>query len=124
MATATADFTSLADVAVPFAPASPAGLDDNSLIEAQRTLAEIRRRVDATAAVFASEIARRSRPELGYDGLAQRLGARTPQHLVQRVTGTTAREAGSLVRAGNLIDSAASAPDGPTWLREVASAVA
>ncbi len=78
-------------------------LDDLALLEAQRTVAEIRRRTDATAATLAAELARRSRPELGHDGLAQRLGARTPEKLVQHVTGSTAREAGTLVRVGGLM---------------------
>ena len=55
------------------------------------------------AAALAAEIAHRSRHELGHDGLAQRLGARTPQILVQRVTGATAREAQTLVRVGSLV---------------------
>jgi hypothetical protein len=95
-------------------------LSDPDLLDRQRSLAELRRRVDATSAVIASEIARRSRPELGHDGLAQRLGARTPAMLVQRVTGTTAREANSLVRAGTLITT----PSGPAWLRPVSAALA
>jgi hypothetical protein len=76
------------------------GLPDPDLLERQRSVAELGRRVDAAAALIADEIARRSRPELGHDGLAQRLGARTPAVLVQRLTGTTARQANSLVRAG------------------------
>lgn len=37
----------------------------------------------AHSAVLAGELARRSAPELGHDGLAQRLGHRTPQKLIQ-----------------------------------------
>ena len=50
---------------------------DDQLLELQRSLGEVRRRVDAAAAQVAAEVARRSRPELGHAGLAQRLGART-----------------------------------------------
>lgn len=105
----------LAEVSTAFA----SNLGDTELIDAQRSLAELRRRVDAASAVIAAEIRVRSARELGYDGLAQRLGARTPELLVQQLTGATAREAQSLVRVGSL-----GTPDGPTWLRDVAAAVA
>ena len=86
---------------------------------------------------LAAEIAHRSRHELGHDGLAQRLGARTPQILVQRITGATAREAQTLVRVGSLVarcvrmpaagsDPAPDADAGATvpWLAAVAREVA
>jgi len=118
-------YTALADVSAAFCPPPATSLSDIDLIDTQRSLAEIRRRVDASAAIIAAEIALRSRRELGYDGLAQRLGARTPELLVQQVTGATAREAQALVRVGALMAvSAESAdPDSPTWLRNVAAAV-
>ena len=97
-----------------------AAFSDAALLDRQRRLAELRRRVDATAAVIAAEVYRRSRPELGHDGLAQRLGARTPAILVQHLTGTTAREATMLVRAGTHITTPAGAP----WLRAVSAALA
>ena len=77
-------------------------LSDSSLLEAQRDLAAQRRRVDAQSAVVAAEIAFRSRRELGHEGLAQRLGARTPERLVQRMTGGSARDAQTMVRVGGL----------------------
>ena len=80
-----------------------AALSDRELLDAQRTLAEIRRRVDASSAAVAAEIAHRSRRELGSEGLAQRHGARTPELLVQHVTGSSAREAHTMVRVGALI---------------------
>jgi hypothetical protein len=95
-------------------------LPDPALLQRQRSLGELRRRVDAAAALIAAEIERRSRPELGHNGLAQRLGARTPALLVQQLSGSTAREANALVRAGAHLTS----PDAPAWLREVSSAVA
>ncbi|MCU1439604.1 MAG: uncharacterized protein JWP85_601 [Rhodoglobus sp.] len=126
-------YSALADVSADFAPPPAAGLSDSDLLEAQRALAEIRRRVDASLAVVAGEVEHRSRPELGYDGLAQRLGARTPEKLVQQVTGVSAREAQSFVRVGVIMttpaldpsaDAAADAPADPTpWLRAVATAV-
>ena len=54
--------------------------------------------------------AHRSRRELGYEGLAQRTGARTPEQFVQQVTGVSRREAGTLVRVGELMDAATATP--------------
>lgn len=92
-------------------------VSDDVLLATQRSLADVRRQVDAAAASVAAEIAHRSRPELGYDGLAQRLGARTPMLLVQQVTGATARDAGTLVRTGTMLT------DTTPWLRCIAAAV-
>ncbi|HEY4152587.1 MAG TPA: DUF222 domain-containing protein [Pseudolysinimonas sp.] len=77
-------------------------LSDLALLDAQRSLAAQRRAVDAQAAVVAAEVAHRSRHELGHDGLAQRMGARTPEKLVQQVTGASAHDAGAMVRVGAL----------------------
>jgi hypothetical protein len=77
-------------------------LADGELLAAQRALAAQRREVDAQSAVVAAEIAYRSRRELGSEGLAQRLGARTAEKLVQRMTGTTARDSQTLVRVGSI----------------------
>ena len=52
-------------------------LCDEELLEILRYGAEERRLVDAFSAVAAGEIARRSAPELGSTGLAQRTGYRT-----------------------------------------------
>jgi hypothetical protein len=143
MSDSNAVHASLVDVSRPFEPPRVAGLPDDVLIAQQRTLAEIRRRVDATAATLAAEIAHRSRRDLGGDGLAQRLGVRTPERLVQRLTGTTAREAGAMVRVGTLMtppsapseDAALDSADGTNpadqragalatpWLTAVAAAV-
>ena len=76
-----------------------ASLSDDAVLAGQRILATVRRRVDALAAEYAAEIARRSTREHGHEGLAQRLGARTAAGLVQRLTGSSAREAGELVAA-------------------------
>ena len=118
--------SALADVSVPFSVPTVAGLNDDGLLAAQRTVAEIRRRADAAAAVIAGEIGHRSRRELGDSGLARRLGARTPEILVARVAGTSAREATSLVRVGAVMtmpatDAATPAP--APWLTRVAAAV-
>jgi hypothetical protein len=132
---ATDTYATIGDVSIAFAPPAVAQLTDESLMQAQRTLAEIGRRVGASAALVAAEIAHRSRRDLGHDGLAQRLGARTPEILVQRLTETSAGEARSLVRVGRLLETevpdAAAAPDPARvsavdeapWLSEVAAAV-
>ncbi len=78
-------------------------LSDAELMDAQRRTAATRRRVDAMAALLASEVGYRSRRDLGYEGLAQKTGARTPEALVQQLTGATAREAQTMVRVGELI---------------------
>ena len=137
-APAVVSFAHLADLSLPFAPPSTSILDDAALLSAQRSVAQIRRRVDATAAALAAEIEHRSRRELGHAGLAQRLGARTPERLVQQLTGSTSREASTMVRVGGMMAAAAEAqlqaqpsgsdsaaePDPHPWLHEIGVAVA
>ena len=103
-----------------------AGVSDAELIALQQAHAEIRRIVDARQAHLAGIVARRSRPELGQSGLAQRTGARTPEQFVQQVTGVSRREAGTMVRVGALIDAATSVPGAlpvARWLRSISDAV-
>jgi hypothetical protein len=78
-------------------------LDGASLLAAQRSLSEVRRTIDARASFVAGEVGHRSRRDLGYGGLAQREGFRTAEALVQHVTGSTAREAATLVQVGALV---------------------
>jgi hypothetical protein len=96
-------FASLVDSSTRFVAPSSAQMGDASLMELQRSLAEFRRRVDSWSASVAAEIAHRSRHELGDSGLARRVGARTPELLVQHLSGATAREAHTMVRVGVLI---------------------
>src|SRR5690554_6605205 len=92
-------FTSSVDAARTAADAVRARVDsvrqlpDAEVLQAQRALAELRRTIDACASVIAGEIVHRSRRDLGYQGLAQREGFRTPEALVQHTTGSTNREA-------------------------------
>ncbi|MDQ1608616.1 MAG: hypothetical protein QOE16_1348, partial [Microbacteriaceae bacterium] len=111
-------------------------LDHETLLTSLRALSETRRILDARASLVAGEVSYRSRRELGYDGLAQREGFRTPEALVQHETGSTARGALTLVHAGAMVrdalagqqpgsgladtESAAHEP----WLAEVGAAVA
>ncbi|WP_394771632.1 DUF222 domain-containing protein [Lacisediminihabitans sp.] len=118
--------------AIPPATTAVRALDDDGLLDSQRILTEARRALEAAASAIAGEIAHRSRRELGYDGLAQRLGFRTAERLVQQATGSTAREASSLVAVGTLVHESSSVlcselqiddlPD--PWLLAVGSAVA
>ena len=78
---------------------------------------DARKVVDAGLARLSGEVARRSSYELGYGGLAQRTGARTPEAFVSRLTGATVPEARSLVEVGSML--AEPAP----WLSEVATQV-
>jgi hypothetical protein len=77
-------------------------LDDASLIAHHSHLSAERTRIDAALAESSAELARRSHHSLGHAGLAQRLGARTPQRLVQQLSGVSKGEASLLVRAGSL----------------------
>lgn len=115
-----ASYASIADLSAEFAPPSAndlAALTADELLDLQRSFAEITRRSQACAAVTAARIAELSRHDLGYDGLAQSRGARTPEILVARVSGVSARDARTLVRVGTLMTGAAS-----PWLEPVAAA--
>lgn len=83
--------------------ASVRALPDDELLTLQADLAALRRAADTNIAMLADEIAQRSHPSLGHAGLAQRLGNRTPQHLVQQLVGGSARDAAALVRVGSLL---------------------
>jgi hypothetical protein len=81
------------------------GFTDDALLAAQAALAEHRRTVDVFSAALAGEIDRRSARELGYDGLAARLGFVNPAALIQSVTGGTRSEAAKFVAVGSRLDS-------------------
>jgi hypothetical protein len=78
-------------------------LEDAALLASQRELSELRRIVDARSSLVAGEVAYRSRRDLGYSGLAQREGFQNAERLVQATTGSTRREASTLVTAGTLV---------------------
>lgn len=107
-------------------------LDDTALLELTRLSSVERQLVDAHASVLAGEIERRSAPELGHSGLAQRTGHRTPAELVRVTTRATLRDAISAIRVGRLVQEATPIADpitgelaAPTepWLAPVAAAV-
>jgi len=94
------------DVSVPVGLPVAAALRDQELLDGQRLVAEVQRRLAAIGAALAGEIAHRSRRELGHDGLAQSRGQRTAEGLVSQLTGGSAREARTLVQAGELLPAA------------------
>lgn len=91
--------------AVPCSPESIRALGDIEPLEWLKHSAEHERLARAHSTALAGELARRSAPELGHDGLAQKLGHRTPQKLVQAATGSTSRAAAQAVRIGGLAES-------------------
>jgi len=96
------------------------GLDrvpDAELLQLVAASALNERTARTHSAMLAGELARRSAPELGHDGLAQRSGHRTPQKLIQATTGATSRDAAQAIRVGGLAQT-------HPWLGAVAQAVA
>lgn len=83
-----------------------ASLSDDELLARQAQVAAVRRRADAASATLAAEVARRSARDLGYSGLAQKRGARTPERLVASVTGLSVPEARAMITAGEALDAA------------------
>ncbi|MDO9590898.1 MAG: DUF222 domain-containing protein [Microcella sp.] len=106
------------------------GLGDDDLLSLTDLGATARRLLDARTALIAGELARRSRPELAHDGLAQRLGHRTVEELVRVTTGESRRDAVTAVNAGRLLvafekpaDEIESVPPAPAHLEPAISAV-
>ena len=120
---------------LPTDPALYAALDEAQLLEANRLFATSQVALRSGGALIAGEIAHRSVPELGSDGLAQRAGHRTAVQFVKVTTGSTGRDAGTAVRVGEMMRAAATegqvdattgevATPSQPWLAPVASALA
>jgi len=92
--------------------------DDAALLDGLAAIGAAQRRVEATHAVFAAEVARRSDRRLGQSGLAARSGFARVEELLQSVTGVSRAVSGSLVVAGELLAGV------KPWLAPVARAVA
>ena len=86
--------------AVPRSGEAYRGLDDDALLALTRVAADEVRLAQLHVSLLAGEIARRSAPELGGDGLAQREGHRTPEEMVRVTTGTRVADARAAVRVG------------------------
>jgi len=83
--------------------------------------------------LLAAEVARRSAPELGSAGLAQKLGHRTPLDMLKKTTGVSGFTAKTAIDTGQTLTEAAGIPDPITgvvepprepWLHPVAVAIA
>jgi hypothetical protein len=109
-------------------------LDESTLLSLNKLSAQAARLSQTHSALIAGEIARRSAPELGSQGLAQRAGHRTAEQFVKITTGSTGRTATTAVRTGVLmgemadegsIDSDTGEVRTPTqpWLRGVGAAL-
>ena len=81
-------------------------LGDDALLDLTRVAADEVRLAQLHVSLLAGEIARRSAPELGSDGLAQRTGHRTPDELVRVTTGTRVADARTAVRVGTAMAAA------------------
>ncbi|WP_279238334.1 HNH endonuclease signature motif containing protein [Cryobacterium zhongshanensis] len=78
-------------------------LSDEAVLEGHVLIAGARRALDTQAAWFAATLARRSRPELGGQGLAARRGFRTPEDLLQTISGSSKSDAAKLLGVGRLL---------------------
>ncbi len=80
--------------------ADAAAMTDAALLAVNEAVAGARRRLDALHTRVAAEIARRSRPELGKEGLARKTGHRTPAKLIAAATGGHPGDAARLIQVG------------------------
>jgi hypothetical protein len=110
-------------------------LDDAGLVSLSQTHAAAQKSLATVGALIAGEIARRSDPSLGAQGLAQRAGHRTPEQFLKHTTGIAGRDATTAVRTGvllaeiaddGLIDASTGEVSVATqpWLRPVAVGIA
>jgi len=83
-----------------------ARVDDSTLEALLKDVSSLRSELDALLAAGAGVIAKRSEFALGYAGLAQSRGHRSPVAMVQQLTGTTRAEASRHVRLGELMGEA------------------
>ncbi|QHO69212.1 DUF222 domain-containing protein [Marisediminicola antarctica] len=86
-------------------------VDDATLLE-PRLSANQQRLANSLSAVLAGGVARRSAPAFGKNGLAQRTGHRTPEELFRATTGSTARDAITAIKIGQIASDTADAAAG------------
>ncbi|MEB0000001.1 DUF222 domain-containing protein [Cryobacterium sp. RTS3] len=103
-----AGLRSMADVVTGLGGSSAAvdTLTDEAVLEGQVLIAGARRALETQAAWFAATLARRSRPELGGKGLAARKGYRSPEDLLQTISGSSKGDAAKLLAVGRLLAEA------------------
>ncbi|QEO08927.1 HNH endonuclease signature motif containing protein [Protaetiibacter larvae] len=126
MSSIAATLATIGDTTAPLVLPTVSALRDDELLDGQRLVAEVRRRLDAVAAAVAGEIAHRSRRSLGHDGLAARRGQRSAEGLISQLTGGSTREARTLVKAAELLPVETPRPDVPPvarWLTVIGDAV-
>ena len=110
-------------------------LTDTDLVFENGRHSRHRNALGAVGAYLAGQVAHRSAPELGSQGLARRSGYRTPEEFVKVTTRTTSREAVQAVKAGTLLVEVATEGDvnpvtgeiavaSQPWLKPVAVALA
>ena len=120
--------------ALPFDVLELRDLPEAEVLEINSLHAEASRLLGAAGAVFAGDLAHRSRPELGSEGLARRSGHRTVENLLKTTSGATKEQVLTVVAAGNLLTDVADAGTvdeatgevhevGKPWLRGVAEAL-
>jgi hypothetical protein len=119
----TVDWGTISDLQVDLVVPQFGAMSDDELLQAQREVALVRRRSELCAAGIAAEFARRSTPELGSSGLAQRQGARTPELLIQQISGTSSRDARTLVRVGGMLPTVPTPSEPTSWNEVVADAL-
>jgi len=84
-------------------PAAFAPLPKQDLLAALHAIADLRRACDVYTAWISAELTRRSTTDLGSAGLAQQEGFRTPQAMVESMTGTTKGTAVTIVEVGRML---------------------
>ena len=78
-------------------------LDDAGAVAVMAALERHGRRVDAARVGSAADVGERSRPGLGHDSLAWRLGCGNPLELITRITLVSGRETGRRMRLGGFV---------------------
>lgn len=88
------------------APMEPLAAVSDEQLRALVTLgASLRQAVERRSALIAGEVARRSAPELGLSGFAQRTGHRTVQEFLRAEAGMTGRDAAAVTRVGEITNA-------------------
>ncbi|MCC2033721.1 DUF222 domain-containing protein [Microbacterium allomyrinae] len=95
------------DVEAEHLPALVERLGDESVVAALEAATGLVRAGEKVRIAAAGVAAARSTREAGHDGLAQKLGHRSPASLIQEITGATRAEAAKHVRLGEALRAAA-----------------